>query len=181
LSARRRARSCGRSATPSSHRLGRAVSARPEGASAARVLFAALQILLVYPVRTWLLELSGLAGFAAGAEEILALPIWFRILAVIGAGVVEETVFHGYALTRLGALFGSYRAAALIVVPVFVLVHYPLWGAGPMLSFLVSGGVSAALFLWSRDLTAMIVGHTLVDAMGLVVTPLYTDRWRDWR
>jgi len=142
------------------------------------VLFAVIHIYGVYPVRTWLLGLSGLPGFAAGAEKILALPIWFRILAVIGAGVVEETVFHGYALTRLGALLGSYWAAMGIVVPAFALVHYPLWGAGPVLSFLVSGGVSAALFLWSRDLTAMIVCHTLVDAMGLVVTPLYVEWWR---
>jgi membrane protease YdiL (CAAX protease family) len=144
-------------------------------------LFAAIQITLVYPVRSWLLELSGLPGFAAGTEKILALPLWFRILAVASAGVVEETVFHGYALTRLGTLLGGYWAAALIVVPAFALVHYPLWGAGPVLSFLVSGCVSAALFLWSCDLTAMIVCHILVDAMGLVVTPLYTDWWRNWR
>lgn len=142
-------------------------------------LFAAIQIYLVLPIRMRLLGLSGLPGFADAAEQIVALPLWFRILAVIGAGVVEETVFHGFALTRLGALLGSYWAAALIVVPVFALVHYPLWGAGPVLTFLISGGVAAALFLWSRDLTAMIVCHTLVDAMGLVVTPLYTDWWRD--
>jgi len=143
------------------------------------VLFAAIQILLVYPLRTRLLEWSGLPGFGDAAEKILALPLWFRLLAVIGAGVVEETVFHGYALTRLGTLLGSYWAAALIVVPAFALVHYPLWGAGPVLTFLVSGAAAAAFFLWSRDLGAMIVCHTLVDVMGLVVTPLYTDWWRD--
>ena len=143
------------------------------------VLFAALQIYLVYPIRMRLLEWSGLPGFGDAATKILALPIGFRILAVIGAGVVEETVFHGYALTRLGALLGSYWAATLIVVPAFALVHYPLWGAGPVLTFLVSGGVAAALFLWSRDLTALIVCHTLVDAMGLVVTPLFTNWWRE--
>ena len=142
------------------------------------VLFAALQIYLVYPVRVWLLERAGLPGFAAGAEQILALPLWFRILAVVGAGVVEETLFHGYALTRLGALLGSYGAAAAIVVPAFALVHYPFWGAGPVLSFLVSGAVGAAFFLGSRDLLALIVCHVLVDGMGLVIAPLYTEWWK---
>jgi membrane protease YdiL (CAAX protease family) len=142
------------------------------------VLFAALQMYLVFPVRMRLLELSGLPGFGDAAEKLLALPLWFRILAVIGAGVVEETVFHGYALTRLGALLGSYRAAALLVVPAFALVHYPLWGAGAVLTFLVSGAVAAALFVWSRNLTALIVCHVLVDGMGLVIAPLYTQWWK---
>jgi len=39
------------------------------------VLFAALQIDLVYPVRSWLLERAGLPGFAAGAILTLALGI----------------------------------------------------------------------------------------------------------
>jgi uncharacterized protein len=142
------------------------------------VLFAAVQIYSVFPIRVRLLELSGLPGFGDAAEKLLALPLWFRILAVIGAGVVEETVFHGYALTRLGAWLGSYGAAAAIVVPVFAFVHYPLWGAGAVLTFLVSGAVAAALFVWSRDLGALIVCHVLVDGMGLVIAPLYTEWWK---
>lgn len=142
-------------------------------------LFAALQLYLVYPLRVWLLEASGLPGFAAGAETILALPLWFRVVAVLGAGVVEETVFHGYALTRLGALLGSPWAAAGVVVPVFALVHYPLWGPGPVLTFLVSGAVGAALFVWSRDLLALIVCHVLVDGMGLVIAPLSNQWWAE--
>ena len=141
-------------------------------------LFATLQVYGVFPIRMRLLELSGLPGFGDAAEKLLALPLWLRILAVIGAGVVEETVFHGYALTRLGVLLGSYWAAAWIVVPAFALVHYPLWGAGAVLTFLLSGAVSAALFLWSRDLAALIVCHVLVDGVGLVVAPLYTEWWK---
>lgn len=121
------------------------------------VAFAALQIYVAYPMRMKLLQLSGLPGFAAGAEAVLALPLWFRIFAVIGAGVVEETVFHGFALTRLGALLGSPWAAALVVVPVFAFVHYPLWGPGAVLTFVVSGTVSVALFILTRDLGALIV------------------------
>jgi membrane protease YdiL (CAAX protease family) len=142
------------------------------------VAFAALQIWVIYPLRMRLLAWSDLPGFAAGAEAILALPLWFRVVAVIGAGVVEEAVFHGFALTRLGALFGSPWAAALVVVPAFALVHYPVWGPGPVLTFLVGGAVGAALFILSRDLLALIVCHVLVDAMGLVITPLYSQWWK---
>lgn len=142
------------------------------------VLFAALQLWLVYPLRVRLLAGSGLPGFAAGAEAILALPLWFRVVAVLGAGIVEETVFHGFALTRLAALLGSPWAAALVVVPAFALVHWPLWGAGAVLTFLLSGAVGAALFILSRDLLALIVCHVLVDGMGLVIAPLYTQWWK---
>ncbi len=132
---------------------------------------AAVMMYLVFPLRAWILRVSGPSDFQAGLRSVLALPIWFRILAVVTAGVVEETLFHGYALTRLGVLMGSYWLAALVLVPTVALVHLPLWGRGFVLSLLPAGAVSAAFFIWKQDLLAMIVAHIVVDTMGLIIRP----------
>ncbi len=135
------------------------------------LLLAAAMIYLVFPVRVWLIRVSGLPDFQAGLETVLALPIWFRVVAVVTAGVVEETLFHGYALTRLGALIGSYWLAAPVIVLVFALVHLPVWGAGFVVSLLPYAALSAAFFIWRQDLLAMVIAHILIDAMGLIFAP----------
>ena len=33
--------------------------------------------------------------------KVLALPVWFRIVAVVTAGIVDDTLFLGYAFTRV--------------------------------------------------------------------------------
>jgi membrane protease YdiL (CAAX protease family) len=135
------------------------------------LLLAAAMIYLVFPFRVWLVRISGLPDFQAGLERVLSLPIWFRVLAVVTAGVVEETLFHGYAITRLGVFIGSYWLAAVFLVPAFAFVHLPFWGRGFVLSLLPAGALSAAFFIWKQDLCAMIVAHTVVDAMGLIFAP----------
>lgn len=135
------------------------------------LLLAAVMIHLVFPMRQGLVRLSGLRHFEAGLEKVLALPTWFRVLAVITAGVVEETLYHGYALTRIGAFLGSYWLAALVIVPAFALVHLPVWGPGVVLGLLPSAAVSAAFFVWRQDLLAMVVAHTVTDAMGFLFAP----------
>ena len=97
-----------------------------------------------------------------------AWPLWLRAVAVLGGGAAEELLYRGYAQTRLAELTGS---AALSVLA-FALAHGPLWGAGPALSFLVSGGFLAAFFAWRRDLLANVTAHVVLDAVGLVFLPL---------
>jgi membrane protease YdiL (CAAX protease family) len=137
---------------------------------------AAAQIHLVLPLRLWLLRVSRLPGFEAGIDKLVALPLWYRVWAVLGAGVVEEILFTGYGVTRLGALFGNEWLGAALAVLLFALVHWPNWGAGPVLTFVVSGVVSAAFFVLTRDLVALIVAHVIVDGMGFIVTPLRAAR-----
>jgi hypothetical protein len=40
---------------------------------------------------------------------------------------------------------------------------------------LVGGAAAMAFFLWRRDLLAMMVFHTVADATGLIIAPLYSD------
>jgi len=99
-------------------------------------------------------------------------PLWLRIVAVITAGVVEESLFRGYAMERLATLTGSYGWAGLISLVVFGLVHLPFWGPGILFSALFGGSVFTLLYLWRRDLWACIIAHTVTDAFALILYPM---------
>ena len=133
-------------------------------------------ITVVAPIATWVVAVLGLSGFESGLAKVLPLPIWFRLIAVITAGVVEETLFRGYAVERLALLTGSYWWAGILSLTAFALVHLPFWGKGPMLTVFFTGGLLTAFFVWRQDLLANIVAHGVMDAMGLVIMPLLSRR-----
>ena len=133
---------------------------------------AVVMIVVVMPSLAWGLRVAGIAGFDAGMARILVLPVWIRIIAVITAGVVEDTLYIGYAFTRLTHLTGRRWLAGTIAVVVIAFLHFPHWGWGPVLAYFVAVGLSVGFFAWRRDLVANIVAHVIVDGMGLVVTPL---------
>jgi membrane protease YdiL (CAAX protease family) len=135
-------------------------------------------ILLLFPATEWIRKALGLRGYAAAMEKALVLPVWFRVVAVVTAGIVEETLFRGYAVTRLAQLTGSLWLAAALAVAIFAALHLPVWGAGPSLAFFIGGVATTAFFIWRRDLLAMIIAHVAVDAWGFVVAPLYSQWWR---
>jgi membrane protease YdiL (CAAX protease family) len=62
------------------------------------------------------------------------------VLAVIGAGVVEEFLFRGFTVTRLFAVTGRLWLAATLAMVGFTALHLPFWGLG----FAVGGLVGAA-------------------------------------
>jgi len=135
-------------------------------------------VLFLYPATEWIRKSSGLAGYAAGMERILPLPIWFRAFAVVTAGVVEETLFRGYAVTRLARLTGSLWLAAVLSAAVFAALHFSFWGPGPSLAFWIGTMATTGFFIWRRDLLAMIIAHAAMDAWALVVTPLFSAWWK---
>ncbi|MGE5530297.1 MAG: lysostaphin resistance A-like protein [Patescibacteria group bacterium] len=134
-------------------------------------------VLLLYPATEWLRNALGLPGYAAGMESVLALPVWFRIIAVLTAGIVEETLFRAYAVTRLARLTGSMWLAVVLSSSVFAALHLPAWGIGPSFSFFAGGLAMTGFFIWRRDLLAMIVAHAAIDAWGLIVSPLFARWW----
>lgn len=139
------------------------------------LLLAAVTICIVMPSLTWALKVAGIPGFEAGMAKVLGLPIWFRIVAVVTAGIVEDTLFLGYAFTRLTRITGSPWPAGIVAVAAFSLLHLPNWGVGPMLTYFVAVGLAMGFFAWRRDLLANIVAHTVVDGMALVIIPVLSS------
>jgi membrane protease YdiL (CAAX protease family) len=135
------------------------------------LLLAAVMMYVVIPLLTSALRVAGIAGFGAGMAKALEAPASLRIIAVITAGVVEDTLFIGYAFTRLARLTGSNWLAGAISVAAGSLLHLPHWGVGPVLAYFVTGGLAVGFFAWRQDLLANIVAHVTVDGMGLVVMP----------
>jgi len=135
-------------------------------------------LLFLFPATEWLREAFGLAGYAAGMEKIIVLPLWFRVVAVITAGVVEETLFRAYTVTRLAQLSGSLWMATMLSAIAFAALHIPVWGMGPSISFFLGGAAATAFFVWKRDLLAMILAHATIDAWALLVTPCFSDWWK---
>ena len=144
------------------------------------VLFA-LCSTVVFPVGEWVRHAAGLSGFSQGMEPLMRFPLSYRIVAVIGAGVVEELLFRGYTITRLTALTGRVWLAAVVALAGFSALHVPGWGWGFVIGGLFGGVVTTAFFVWKKDLLAMMVFHAITDAMGFVIAPMFSEWWTEPR
>ena len=149
------------------------IGLRPPGVRsiASGLALAAVIMWVLTPLNVWLLGKLGLAGFEEGIATAGRMPPWLLAFAVLTAGVVEEVLYRGYPLERIAEWTGSAVLAGAITVIVFALVHWPTWGAGPVLTFVISGAFVTGYYVWQRDLTATIVAHVVTDAMGLIVVP----------
>ncbi len=135
------------------------------------LVLAGALIFLVSPVLIWLLKKTGLSGFEGGLAKLANLPVWFLVIAAVTAGVVEEALYRGYAIERLALFTGSYWWAGLISLVVFALAHLSSWGFGPMLTFMLSGGLLTIFYIWKQDLLACMIAHAVTDAIGLIIMP----------
>ena len=124
------------------------------------------------PLANWFLSATHLLGFSGGAATLARLPTWYLALDVVIVAAAEEWLYRAYAIERLQAITGSAGAAAALSLAAFGLAHLPLWGPGVALTTLVSGGVLTALYVWRRDITALVLAHVATDLYGLVIAPL---------
>lgn len=154
------------------------IGLRPPGVRsiATGLALAAVIMWVLTPFNVWLMGKLGLGGFEAGIATARRMPTWLLAFAVLTAGIVEEVLYRGFPLERLAEATGSAALAGAITVLVFALVHWPTWGAGPVLSFVVTGVVMTGFYVWQRDLTATIVAHLVTDAMGLIIVPWLSAR-----
>lgn len=123
---------------------------------------------VVSPFLYWVIARMGSPGFEVGLARMVSMPVWFLLFAALTAGVVEETLFRGYAIERLASVTESFCWAGLIVTVISALLHWPAWGWGPVVTFFVSGGVMAVFYIYTRDLVACMIAHSVTDAVGFL-------------
>jgi membrane protease YdiL (CAAX protease family) len=115
----------------------------------------------------WLLPLLHLSE-AQPMAQLLATPLWWRLISTVRAAVAEEVLFRGYALERLVDLTASLRIAALISWLVFTVEHVGPWGWGHLLIAGFGGLTLTLLYVWRRNLWANIIAHFIADAVVLL-------------
>ena len=113
-------------------------------------------------------------GYGQGPDSgpLSKLPLWLLCLIVVRAGVVEELFYRGYPIERLQLIgLGRFLAVAIPLI-IFGLGHANHGASGAIIAFVV-GGVLAFFYLWRRDLVANMVGHALVDVVGVILPRLF--------
>jgi membrane protease YdiL (CAAX protease family) len=107
--------------------------------------------------------------------RVTALAPLHKLFLVVTAGITEEILYRGCAIGMGQVLFGSVGVAASLSLLVFTLAHLN-WHASHLISVAVAGGAVTALFVLSRDLSACILAHTLIDGVAVALMPSYLRR-----
>lgn len=143
---------------------------RPDWSTLASGVLLWVAALYVLPLLTApLLRAAGSEGLHAGLERLAPLPAWFRVILGITGGIVEETLYRGYAIERLTAITGRRWLGGTMSAVAFGIAHAPAWGLGFALAADLPFGIVMTLFyVWRRDLFANILAHST----GLVVSLL---------
>lgn len=101
-------------------------------------------------------------------NQLLAAPLWWRVLSVIRGAVGEEILFRGYAVERLEELTGRTTLAGVISCTVFALAHVGQWGWAHLLVAGVGGAIFTLLYIWRRNIWINAIAHLIVDGVGLL-------------
>jgi membrane protease YdiL (CAAX protease family) len=105
-------------------------------------------------------------------RSVIQAPLWFSILNVTRAAVVEETAFRGYGLSRIQELTGSKVLAAVATWFLFTVGHLTSWGWAQVIIAAFGGLVLTLLFVWRGNLWANIIAHWLTDGAAFILLPL---------
>lgn len=140
-------------------------------------VFTAMGTLVLFAVIGFIQRAMGLPNAdIAMFARVTALAPLHKVLLVVTAGVTEEILYRGYAIGLGQVLFGCVWVAASLSLLVFTLAHLN-WRASHLISVAVAGSAVTVLFVLSRDLTACILAHTLVDGVAVALMPGYLRKW----
>jgi membrane protease YdiL (CAAX protease family) len=129
---------------------------------------AVLFITVFGPLASWMMAKLNTGGFEVGLAEIAQLPRWYLALVIAIVAPAEEFLYRAFAIERLEMLTGSTLIASAISLVAFGLAHVPLWGWAPALTTLVSGGILTLVYVWRRDVVALMIGHVITDLFGIL-------------
>ena len=119
--------------------------------------------------------LATLTGYGHAPESAAfeKLPLWFMTLIVLRAGVVEEFLYRGYAITRLEALGLGRSWSVAIPLVIFSVAHWTGGWANIVIA-LALGSILSGFYVLRRDLVANMIGHGLVDFVANVLPRLFS-------
>ena len=106
---------------------------------------------------------------AGQMNTILDKPFWYRFLVVTTAAVVEETLFRGYPIERIGEWSGSRFLGGVIAWIAFTYAHLGGWGWAHLIVAGFGGLLLTILFLWRGNLWANMLAHWLTDGAGFLL------------
>ncbi len=135
-------------------------------------LLTAFALILVFVVHFgFLVPHFHLDGEHAGAVRnvILARPLWYRVLMVFRASVVEEILYRGYLIEKVREISGSAVLALLVSVAAFTCAHISGWGAVQLIPVAAGGLIFALFYVWKRDLPSNMLAHFITDGIGFLL------------
>ena len=109
-------------------------------------------------------------NLAKQVNQLLALPLWLRLILVLRGVVAEELFYRGYAIERLQELTHSRSIAGVLSCAVFTFAHVGAWGWAQLFFAGFAGIVLTLLYLWRRNLWVNMIAHALVDGVGVLTS-----------
>ena len=110
-------------------------------------------------------------------KVIISLPLPFRVVLVITAGICEEFLFRGFGITVLTRFIGNRWLSGLLSLAAFTVAHAGLFGwTSSLLTPCVLGLFLTLLFLLRKNLIIGMAVHALVDAIGLILVPMASTK-----
>jgi membrane protease YdiL (CAAX protease family) len=118
----------------------------------------------------------GYAFQSLGSNDVqflpLGLPLWYLLLQsvviAVGAGVTEEIMVRGYAMTRLQQLGAPPAVIVLVPTALWSLLHI-YQGLAAVAVIFGLGLVWALWFQRTRRLWPLIIAHALFDLTQLLL------------
>ena len=101
-------------------------------------------------------------------NQLLALPLWCRVILVVRGVVAQELFYRGYGIERLQELTHSRAVAGITSCAFFTLANVPSWSWAPIIFVGFAGIILTLLYLWRRNLWINMITHLVVDGVGVL-------------
>lgn len=111
-------------------------------------------------------QVQGIYSLGTGSDKAL---VFLLLLLITGPG--EEIFWRGFLQANLMQRFGEFGGVAL-TAGIYAGVHIFSMNFILVMAALIAGAFWGGLYLWKRDLTAVIVSHSLWSAFIFAVFPI---------
>ncbi|MEO0196915.1 MAG: CPBP family intramembrane glutamic endopeptidase [candidate division WOR-3 bacterium] len=107
-----------------------------------------------------------------GLKEIYNLPLIFRILGGISAGITEEIIYRGFLVLFINEFLNNLFLSCFFSLLIFGIFHIPLWGFIASTQISIWSIILYSYFLIKGEIFALIIAHSLNDIFFFLKTPL---------